>query len=68
MAFLQNEFSYVSSDIQLEKKTLDIPYKKVAFLQNVLSCVSPDLQLEKKTLNIPYKQMICLLNEVLGVF
>ena len=37
------------SDVQLEKKTLNIPYKQVAFLQNEFSYRSADDDLEKKT-------------------
>ena len=45
MAFLKNEFLYVSSDDDLEKKILNIPYKQMAFLQNELSYVSLGYQL-----------------------
>ena len=45
MISLKNEFSYVSSDVELEKKTLNIPYKQMAFLQNEFSYGSSDAQL-----------------------
>ena len=52
MAFLQNEFSYDASDVELEKWTL-----------NDSSYDSSDVQLQKTTLNIPYKQIAFLHNE-----
>ena len=52
MAFLQNEFSYDASDVELEKWTL-----------NDSSYDSSDVQLQKTTLNIPYKQIAFLNNE-----
>ena len=63
MVALQNEISYVSSDFQLLKKTLNILYKQMVSLQNEFSYDSSDFQLEKKTLNIPYKQMAFHQNE-----
>ena len=52
LCFLQNEFSYDASDVELEKWTL-----------NDSSYDSSDVQLQKTTLNIPYKQIAFLNNE-----
>ena len=42
----QNEFSYESSDLQLQNKNKNIVYKQMVFLQNEFSNDASDLQLE----------------------
>ena len=49
MAFLQND----ASDVELEKWTLNIPYKQIAFLNNESSYDFSGVQIQKMTLNIP---------------
>ena len=44
--------AYGSSGFQIQKKTLNIPYKQMAFLQSEFSYVPSDFELEKKTVNI----------------
>ena len=53
-ANLQNEFSYVSSDLLLVKRDKNIGHKQMVSLQNEFSCVSLDFQLWDKNKNIVY--------------
>ena len=62
MASLPSEFSYVSSDFQLEIKNKNIVYKQIASLPTEFSCDLTDYFQQKKTWNILYKQVVSFQN------
>ena len=64
MVSLQNEFSYESSDFQLQNKNKMILYIQMASLQNEFSYESSYFQLQNKNKIIPYIQMASLQNEL----
>ena len=55
MVFLQNGFSYASSDFQLQNKNKNIVYKQMVSLQNEFSYESSNLLLQNKNKSIVYK-------------